>query len=145
MSDIDQERLSVLGQPAELPAQPFGDGGLSALLGFIGNPNTALIIGVFLAFLAVRERGAKVYGDWVGQGLTQAGTIILITGAGGALGKVLQATAIGEYLGATLASLDIGIFLPFVIAAALKTAQGSSTVAIITSASLVVPQRMAKT
>lgn len=131
--------LIALKSVAEFPARPFGDGAFSDLLSFIGNPNVALIVGVFLAFLTVRKRGAEVYGDWVGEGLTQAGTIILITGAGGALGKVLQATAIGEYLGDVLASWNIGILLPFVIAAALKTAQGSSTVAIITTASLVVP------
>ena len=74
-----------------------------------------------------------------GWGLTNAGTIILITGSGGALGAVLQATAIGEYLGEVLAQWNIGIFVPFIIAAGLKTAQGSSTVSIITTASLMVP------
>ena len=98
-----------------------------------------MILGVFLAFLTVRKRGPEVYGGWVGEGLVNAGTIILITGAGGALGRVLQTTPIGEYLGETLAQWKIGIFLPLIIAAALKTAQGSSTVAIITTASLMVP------
>ena len=131
--------LIALKSVADLPAKPFGEGAPAAFLSFIGNPNTALIIGVFLAFLTVRKRGPKVYGDWVGQGLTNAGTIILITGSGGALGAVLQATAIGEYLGEVLAQWNIGIFVPFIIAAGLKTAQGSSTVSIITTASLMVP------
>lgn len=131
--------LIALGSVAQFPTRPLGDGMFAAFLSFVGNPNTALILGVFLAFLAVRERGPEVYGDWVGAGLLNAGTIILITGAGGALGGVLKATPMGDYLGRTLAEWNLGIFLPFLIAAALKTAQGSSTVAIITTASIVVP------
>jgi GntP family gluconate:H+ symporter len=131
--------LIALGSVAQFPARPLGDGLVAGVLTFLGNPNTALLLGVFLAFLTVRERGPKVYGEWVGAGLVNAGTIILITGAGGALGGVLKATPIGDYLGRILADWNIGIFLPFLIAAALKTAQGSSTVAIITTASIVVP------
>lgn len=131
--------LIALGSVAQFPTQPFGDGIVAALLSFLGNPNTALILGVFLAFLTVPVRGPKVYSEWVGAGLVNAGTIILITGAGGALGGVLKATPMGDYLGQTLAEWNIGIFLPFLIAAALKSAQGSSTVAIITTASIVAP------
>jgi gluconate:H+ symporter, GntP family len=73
-------------------------------------------------------------------GLTAAGGIILITAAGGALGRVLQTTPIGDHRGATLGDLRLGALniLPFVIAAALKTALGSSTVAIITTAATLV-------
>ncbi len=58
------------------------------------------------------------------------------------MGSVLQATPLGDYLGSKLLALELGafsIFLPFLIAAALKTALGSSTVAIITTASIVSP------
>lgn len=131
--------LIALGSVAALPAKPFGEGGFAAAAGFVGDPNTALIIGVFLAFRTVKSRGPKVYGDWVGEGLKSAGTIILITGAGGAFGSVLRATQIGDFLGESLAAWNLGIVLPFLIAAALKTAQGSSTVSIITTASIMVP------
>jgi gluconate:H+ symporter, GntP family len=127
---------------ADLPARPLGDGAPAELIRFAGDPNTALILGVFLAFFTVRRRGPHVYGDWVGEGLKHAGTIILITGAGGALGNVLRATPIGLFLSESLAALGFGGFgllLPFVLASALKTALGSSTVAIITTASLVGP------
>ncbi len=127
---------------AALPAKPFGEGTVFTLLRFLGNPNTALLIGVFIAFAVVHKRGPVVYGDWVGAGLREAGTIILITGAGGALGKVLQTTPLGDYLGESLASMGLGPFsivLPFLIAATLKTALGSSTVAIITTAAIIAP------
>ena len=54
----------------------------------------------------------------------------VITGAGGSLGTMLKSTPIGAYLGETLTAFNLSIFLPFIIAAALKTAQGSSTVAL---------------
>ncbi|MDX1638242.1 MAG: GntP family permease [Balneolaceae bacterium] len=133
--------LIAIGSVASLPSAPFGEGWLVEAINFLGDPNTALIIGVFLAFRTIPpgSRGPKVYGEWVGNGLKSAGTIILITGAGGAFGSVLRATEIGTFLGQILADWNIGIFLPFLIAAALKSAQGSSTVAIITSASIMLP------
>lgn len=134
--------LIALKSVADLPAQPLGDGLVASLLGFLGDPNTALLLGVFLAFLTVRRRGSDVYREWVGAGLRTAGPILLITGAGGALGSVLQATPLGTFLEASLATLDLNalnIVLPFLIAAALKTALGSSTVAIITTASVLAP------
>jgi len=133
--------LIALGSVASLPSTPFGKGWITEGLNFLGDPNTALIIGVFLAFRTIgsANRGPEVYGEWVGEGLKNAGTIILITGAGGAFGSVLRATDIGSFLGQLLSGWHIGIFLPFLIAAALKTAQGSSTVAIITTASIMLP------
>jgi GntP family gluconate:H+ symporter len=76
---------------------------------------------------------------WVGQSLLGAAIIIMITGAGGAFGMVLRNSPIASVLGDTLSQANLGIFLPFIIAAALKTAQGSSTVALITTSSLMAP------
>jgi GntP family gluconate:H+ symporter len=131
--------LIAIGSIGALPSKPFGTGIAETITGFLGNPTVALLIGVFFAFLTVSGHGKQAYGEWVGEGLKSAGTIILITGAGGAFGSILQATHIGGFLGQSLANWNLGIFLPFVIGAALKTAQGSSTVAIITTASIMVP------
>ena len=76
--------LIALKSFAAYPSRPLGIGSLQALLSFIGNPNIALLIGVFLAFLTVPKITKEVLGDWVGVGLASAGTIILITGRGGA-------------------------------------------------------------
>ena len=76
---------------------------------------------------------------WVGKALHNAALIILITGAGGAFGMVLRNSEIASILGDHLADMRIGIFLPFLMAAAIKTAQGSSTVALITTASILAP------
>ncbi len=131
--------LIALKSIADYPTAPFGQGFYKNLFDFIGHPLMALIIGVFLAFGLKREKSNESYFDWVATGLKNAGIIILITGAGGAFGNVLRATDIGNSLGQTMSQWQIGIFLPFIIAAVLKSAQGSSTVAIITTAALVSP------
>lgn len=63
----------------------------------------------------------------------------MIIGAGGAFGAVLAATKIGDHLSAALPLASMGICFPFLVAFIIKTAQGSSTVAIITAASIVLP------
>ncbi len=131
--------LIALKSVADYPTLPFGEGSLKSAFDFIGNPIIALLLGVFISFLLPAKKDQNVFSGWVGEGLKNAGTIILITGAGGAFGSVLKATNVGAYLGDTLSHWQLGIFLPFIISAALKTAQGSSTVALITTSALVAP------
>jgi GntP family gluconate:H+ symporter len=133
--------LIVLKSVSEFPTLPFGEGGLKEALGFIGNPVIALIIGMLMAFTLPRKLDRRMLSSagWVGKALQDAAIIILITGAGGAFGMVLRNSGIAELLGDFLSGMRIGIFLPFLLAAALKTAQGSSTVALITTASLMSP------
>lgn len=64
---------------------------------------------------------------------------MLITGAGGAFGAILKETPVSSYLGSALSSSGVGIFMPFIVAAALKSAQGSTTVALVTASSIVAP------
>ena len=106
---------------------------------FFGDPTVALLIGVFIAFRLIPRWNEEYINGWVGEGLRNAASIIMITGAGGAFGSVLKAAAIGDYLSTSLSHYQLGIFLPFIIAAALKTAQGSSTVAMITTSALISP------
>ncbi|MGH8016699.1 MAG: GntP family permease [Opitutaceae bacterium] len=134
--------LIALGSVANLPGRPFGEGIARDVLGMAGNPNTALLLGVVLGGIVLRRRGMEAFGSWSSDGLRDAGTIILITGAGGALGGVLRETPMGTIIGDQLTSLGLGRFsivLPFIVAAGLKTAIGSSTAAMITTASLVSP------
>ncbi len=127
---------------AELPSRPIGEGMLFRSVGFVGDPNIALLLGVLLAVFLLAPRGSAAQGDWVAAALKQAGPILLITGAGGAFGSILRATPFGERLGAGLSAVVAGAFallLLFAVAAAFKTALGSSTVAIITTASICAP------
>ena len=108
---------------------------------FVGEPFIALLIGVFLSLFLPKKLEKEMLSTtgWVGKSLSDAASIILITGAGGIFGKVLQNSGIAGVLGDTLAGLNLSIWLPFILAAAIKTAQGSSTVALITTASIMAP------
>ncbi|WP_207462670.1 GntP family permease [Azospirillum sp. SYSU D00513] len=133
--------LIVLRSVAELPARPFGTNVFVTLLSFLGQPVVALLIGVALALTLPKrlDRDMLSSNGWVGQAVVDAAIIITITGAGGAFGKVLQNSGIAKVIGDSLASANLGIWLPFLVAAGIKTAQGSSTVAIITTAGLMAP------
>jgi GntP family gluconate:H+ symporter len=133
--------LIVLRSVAEFPTHPFGEGQAKTILGFVGNPVIALFIGVLISFFLPEKFNKEMLSTsgWVGDALKSAAIIILITGAGGAFGKVLQNSEMASLLGDNLKNTGFGLWLPFLVAAAIKTAQGSSTVAIITAASIVTP------
>jgi GntP family gluconate:H+ symporter len=131
--------LIALKSISNYPTHPFGQGIIADIFNFAGNPVIALFAGVFLAFKLKDKKVKETHFNWVAGGLKEAGIIILITGAGGAFGAILRATGIGDIIGSGFANLQIGILLPFVIAAVLKSAQGSSTVSIITTAAIIAP------
>ena len=111
----------------------------NSFLLFLGKPINALFIGFLFALRLMPAFNKTTLNDWIAEGIKTSAGIIMITGAGGAFGAVLKATPIGDYLGEVLSGLGLGIFLPFIIAAALKTAQGSSTVSLVTTSVLVAP------
>lgn len=132
--------LIALESIAALPGQPLGNGALRTLLGLVGNAETALVLGVFLTWWVVRGNGRAAFGSWSGEGLRDAGTIVLIVAAGGALGAVLRQTSMSNVVSHGLMELQLGrfnILLPFLVAAGLKIAIGSSTMAMITCSSLI--------
>ncbi len=134
--------LIVLRSVSTLPSFPFGEGKLFDIINFAGQPSVALLIGVGLSFLLPAKLSREMLSTtgWLGQGIIAAASIIIVTGSGGAFGKVLQASGIAEVIQNNLSGAQsLGIWLPIIIAASLKIAQGSSTVAIITSASLMAP------
>ncbi len=120
---------------------PFGDGNISSLVNFFGQPIVALLIGACAAFMLPKKLTSEMLssGGWVGQAIMSVTTIIIITGAGGAFGRVLQDSNIASVVENNLLGINLGIWLPILMAAALKTAQGSGTVAIITTAGIMAP------
>ncbi len=111
---------------------------LSALLS-LGDPVIALSVGVLLALICQRSWKQHAVGHLLQEAAEKAGSILVIIGAGGAFGAVLAATEIGRQFSQAVALDRLGILFPFLLASVLKTAQGSSTVAIITAASIVQP------
>ena len=112
---------------------------LSKLLYFPGEPVIALFIGVLLSLLLIRKKNFEYINEIFSDSIMKAGPILIITAAGGMFGLVIKSTGIGEAMGKLLAGTSLGLFIPFLIAAVMKTAQGSSTVAIITTASFMLP------
>jgi len=131
--------LIAMGSVVSFPGHPLGEGNVFVLLSFLGKPINALFIGFFIALFLLPQLTKVTTYDWIEDGLKSAATIVMITGAGGGLGAILKASAIGETLGNSLAGYNLGIFLPFMIAAAFKTAQGSSTVALVATSALIAP------
>ncbi len=108
-------------------------------ISFIGEPVIALMVGILFSLLLISKNSRNEITHWLSSGVEKAGMILAIIAAGGMFGEILMATGMGKNLGGLLSGLSLGIFFPFLVAAILKTAQGSSTVAIITAASLVTP------
>ena len=112
---------------------------INNVISFCGHPIIAILFGVFIAMFSATNFSLEQHFDWVSNALKSAGGIILITGAGGAFGNVLRSTSLGETISQSLLGFEVGLLLPFIIAAFLKTAQGSSTVSIITTSAMVLP------
>ena len=111
------------------------------VVAFLGTPIISLAVGVIISvvLLAVTDKMGDFY-DITNETLKTTGPILFITAAGGVLGKVISAGTMVTYITEHSTILaTMGIFFPFILAAILKSAQGSSTVAITTTAGIVAP------
>ena len=117
---------------------------LSPYTAIVGNPNLALLLSAAVAmWLYARQRrpSRTEMADMVESSLMSAGVIILITAAGGAFGATLQAAQVGPAIQGLFAGHGAGsglifLCLGFTVASLIKIAQGSSTVAMITTAGM---------
>lgn len=116
-------------------------GGFADLIAFLGTPIIALAVGTIFAVLQLK--GAGKLGEFyniTNETLKTVGPILFVTGAGAVLGKVISSSDMVHYITehATVLS-SLGILFPFLLSAILKTAQGSGTVALTTTAGIVAP------
>jgi GntP family gluconate:H+ symporter len=116
-------------------------GVFASVLGFLGTPVIAVGLGLVAAIYTLALKiPRKEALDKMENGIKSAGIIILVTGGGGALGRVLTTTGIGNYIAQGLSAQPIPVIvLPFLIATLIRFAQGSGTVAMTTSASICAP------
>lgn len=119
-----------------------GMAGLTAdILKFLGTPIIALAVGTVCGIFQLM--GAGKMGEFykmTDDTLRTVGPILFVTAAGGVLGKVISSTDMVNYIESHAAVLStMGIFFPFLLSAILKTAQGSSTVAMTTTAGIIAP------
>lgn len=114
---------------------------LLTVTSFIGDSNIALAIGAVLAMATLGKRlGGKKVLEIMDKTLKDAGPIVFITAAGGALGQVLKVSGAGDSLAAMVVNTGLPfILIPFVISGLLKIVQGSGTVAVTTAATLCAP------
>lgn len=120
----------------------FDKGGESLLARIFylpGDPVFALAVGVVIALSMLKNNHIKEMNKIFVESIEKAGPIIVVTAAGGMFGMVIKSTGVGEAAGVLLSGTSLGLLVPFLIGAAMKTAQGSSTVAIITTAAFVSP------
>jgi gluconate:H+ symporter, GntP family len=112
-----------------------------ALLGFLGNPVVALLIGLLLGTaLAVPSLGRTGVEEVIVRAAGTSGVILLFTGVAGSLGQVIAETNIGDLVaGLFSANAAFPLVLAWLVAALLRLAQGSGSVAAITAAALLAP------
>ncbi|MCL2066426.1 MAG: GntP family permease [Treponema sp.] len=110
-------------------------------LKFIGTPIIALGIGVLFSVWQIASAGKlDKFNEITNETLKIVGPILFITAAGGVLGRVISSTDLVPYIRENAGALSaVGIFFPFLLSAILKTAQGSSTVALVTSSAILYP------
>ncbi|WP_165986595.1 GntP family permease [Streptomyces sp. YIM 98790] len=120
-----------------------GEAGWYQLARALGSTPVALLVTVFVALYVLgvrRGRGRNTLEQLTDSALGPVASIILITGAGGMFGAVLRAGGIGDALSETLSDLGLPVVVAgYLIATALRVAQGSATVALTTAAGLLQP------
>ena len=109
-----------------------------SILAFLGSPIVALSIGTLIAIYGLMAKDpTKEVLHVMDDAIKSTGIIMLITGAGGSLGNVIKVSGVGDALGEVVMKMPLpAILLPFIIAALMRIALGSATVAITTAASL---------
>jgi GntP family gluconate:H+ symporter len=115
---------------------------LNSIFAFIGWPVVAMLIGVALCYVNVKDEESKkaFFSPWVEDALRTSAMIIVVTGLGGSLSQILKGTpAVDTIANAVAASGIPSIFLPFVLGIVGNLITGSTTVGVITAASLTAP------
>ncbi len=129
---IALKSLSML-LPAGMPE------GVMATLRFFGDPVMALLTGIILSLFLFEKWDKTLLSTLLDSAVEKSGPILAVTAAGGAFGEVIKTLDPGTVYGGWLSGSGLGLWAPFLLAAILKTAQGSSTVAVITAAGIVAP------
>jgi len=106
---------------------------------YIGKPEVALLNGIIISSFFIEKTNLKKTPKWIIDSLKKSFDILLITGAGGAFGFIIRSSGLIDSINLDNANGLISIVTVFIISASIKTIQGSSTVALITTCALVAP------
>jgi gluconate:H+ symporter, GntP family len=137
--------LLMVQSLGDIPSEPLGGGmAREAVIG-VGRPLILLAVGVGIMVIGNLRQSDRLLTDtaWTARVLGNVAGPLLIVGAAGGLQRLCQETGMAELLGDRLSGWHVGGFaallIPFLIAATIKTLQGSSLVAAITAAGIVQP------
>ncbi len=128
-----------------MPSEPLGGGTARELVIGVGRPLSLFVVGVGIMVVGLWRPNLQLLADpnWTSRALGNVAGILLTVGAAGGLQRLCQETGMAELLGERLLDWHIGGFggllIPFLVAAAIKTLQGSSLVAAIAAAGMVQP------
>jgi GntP family gluconate:H+ symporter len=118
----------------------FPDTKIDSFFGFIGDKNVALFISVIIGVIVLAPYISTPKQTLYSDAISSAGIIILITGAGGSFGAVINQSGVGDHLIATMQSWSIPVLLlAFIFSQILRAALGSATVALVTTSSILGP------
>lgn len=114
---------------------------VTKLIAFFGSPVIAISIALLVAMYGLAGHKSKQeVQDCMERGIRSCGTVILITGAGGAFGNIIKSSGIGDVIAQSLTNMNMPVLLlPFLMAAILKLVLGSGTVAMTTTATICAP------
>lgn len=113
---------------------------LRNVIDFFGTPYVALLIGVGLSFLLPRKLTSQVTETWVNNAINKSAVIVLTTGMAGGFGRILQTIGVGDIIAGFIADTNLpSILLPFILSMLILWAQGSATVALTTTAAIILP------
>ncbi|MDZ7898161.1 MAG: GntP family permease [Arcicella sp.] len=110
-----------------------------SVIKFLGEPVMALFVGIVLSISLFEKINKIEINQLLENAIEKAGPILAIIAIGGAFGEIIKMLDLGKVFGNILVENKLGLLIPFLLTVLFKTAQGSSTVAVISSASIVWP------
>jgi gluconate:H+ symporter, GntP family len=110
-----------------------------SIIKFLGEPVMALFVGIVLSLSLFKKKDKAEINHLLENAIEKAGPILAIIAIGGAFGEIIKLLDLGKVFGEILVENNLGLLIPFLLTVLFKTAQGSSTVAVISSASIVLP------
>ena len=131
--------LISLSTIIKYPSINFTSNNFLTVVSFIGKPEIALIIGVIISVIFIDKSKTQEVPKWIIDSLKKSLDILLITGAGGAFGFIIRSSELVDHLSLSNLNGIISLVSVYLISAIIKTIQGSSTVALITTCALVAP------
>lgn len=133
--------LLMIQSIGDIPSEPLGGGADRERILSLGRPLILFLAGVGIMVAGHWRLSVKLLGDpaWTENVLIRIVGVLLTVGAAGGLQKLCQETGMAELVGERIAGLPGGVLIPFLVAAVIKTLQGSSLVAAITAAGMIQP------